>query len=176
MGMLSRLAIGYPCRGRKGGLLIDSHDYQVEVAGTGLKTGRLTASPDDLPELDVASPPEFGGPTRVWSPEHLYVASVASCLMTTFRSMAEKSGIDVVSYSDESVGHLTRDEDGLFWIESVTLRPTIVVSAETRLDRAERLIRKAEKVCLIGRSIESETVLEATVTQAEPVEARQAAG
>jgi peroxiredoxin-like protein len=152
--------------------LIDSHDYQVEVAGTGLKTGRLTAVGDDLPTLDVASPPEFGGPSGVWSPEHMFVASVASCLMTTFRSMAEKSGVDVVMYEDESVGHLARDDDGLFKIERITLRPRIVVSADSRLDRARRLIEKAEKVCLIGRSIVSETVLEPSVTSSE---ARQAA-
>jgi peroxiredoxin-like protein len=167
MGMSPSMSVGYPCRGSKGERLIDSHDYQVEVAGTGLKTGRLTASGDDLPPLDFASPPEFGGPSGVWSPEHLFVASVASCLMTTFRSMAERSGVEVVSYEDESVGRLARDDDGLFRIERITLRPRVVVSVDSRLDRARRLIEKAEKVCLIGRSIESETVLEPTVTSSE---------
>lgn len=147
--------------------MIDSHDYQVEVSGSGPKTGRLTSIGDSLPELDVASPPEFGGPGGTWSPEHLFVASVASCLMTTFRAMAEKSGVEVVSYSDESIGHLSRDEDGLFRIERVTLRPTIVISPGSRTDRAERLIHKAERVCLIGRSIETETVLEPTLSVAE---------
>lgn len=172
MGMLHALRVGYACKGRKEKRLIDSHDYQVEVSGTGLKTGLLTAAGDALPSLDIASPPEFGGPNGVWSPEHLFVASVASCLMTTFRSMAEKSGVEVVSYEDESVGHLTRGDDGLFWIERITLRPRIVVSADSRLDRAQRLIEKAERVCLIGRSIESETVLEPNVTSSG---ARQAA-
>jgi peroxiredoxin-like protein len=153
--------------------LIDTHDYQVEVTGTGTKTGRLTAVDDGLPELDVASPPEFGGPSRIWSPEHLFVASVASCLMTTFMAMAERSGVEVVSYLDESVGRLARDEDGLYWIERITLRPRIVIAPESRVDRAERLIEKAEKVCLIGRSIGTETVLEPRVDLAE---ARQAAG
>lgn len=147
--------------------MIDSHDYQVEVAGTGPKTGRLTAAGDDLPTLDIASPPEFGGPSGVWSPEHLFVASVASCLMTTFRSMAERSGVEVVSYEDESVGRMARDDDRLFRIERITLRPRIVVTADSRLDKARRLIEKAESVCLIGRSIESETVLEPTVTTSE---------
>lgn len=153
--------------------MIDSHDYHVELTGTGTKTGRLTAIDDGLPELDVASPPEFGGPGRIWSPEHLFVASVASCLMTTFMSMAERSGVDVLSYADESVGRLSRDEDGLFRIERITLRPRIVIAPESRLDRAERLIEKAERVCLIGRSIETETVLEPHVDLAE---AQPAAG
>jgi organic hydroperoxide reductase OsmC/OhrA len=153
--------------------LIDSHDYHVEVTGTGTKTGRLTAVGDGLPEFAVASPPEFGGPSQIWSPEHLFVASVASCLMTTFMAMAERSGVGVVSYFDESVGRLARDDDGLYWIERITLRPRIVIAPESRLDRAERLIEKAERVCLIGRSIGSETVLEPRVDLAV---ARQATG
>lgn len=151
--------------------MIDSHDYHVELTGTGTKTGLLTAIDDGLPELDVASPPEFGGPSRTWSPEHLFVASVTSCLMTTFMSMAERSGVEVVSYHDESVGRLSRDEDGLFRIERITLRPRIVIAPESRLDRAERLIEKAERVCLIGRSIDTETVLEPHVDLAEAQQA-----
>lgn len=149
--------------------MIDSHDYRVEIAGTGRKTGRLSAVHDALPELDIASPPEFGGPGRVWSPEHLFVAAMASCLMTTFHSMAERSGIELVSYSDESVGHLVRDDDGLYRIERVTLRPRIVVSPGSPVDRARRLIEKAEKVCLIRRSVSSETVLQADVSRPDPV-------
>lgn len=149
--------------------LIDSHDYQVEVVGSGEKTGWLTATLDGLPELAFASPPEFGGPDHVWSPEHLFVASVASCLMTTFRAISARSGVDVVDYSDEAVGHLARDESGLYSIESVTLRPTIVISDDSKLERAERLIEKAERACLISRSISSEIKLEATILQAHHV-------
>jgi peroxiredoxin-like protein len=149
--------------------LIDSHDYQVEVVGSGEKTGWLTATIDGLPELAFASPPEFGGPEHVWSPEHLFVASVASCLMTTFRAIAARSGVEVLDYSDEAVGHLVRGEDGLYSIESVTLRPTIVISEDSKPDRAERLIEKAERACLISRSISSDVELEAKVLQTHHV-------
>lgn len=149
--------------------LIDSHDYPIEVVSSGEKTGWLTATADGLPELAFASPPEFGGPEHIWSPEHLFVASVASCLMTTFRAIAARSGVEVLDYSDEAVGHLTRGEDGLYSIESITLRPTIVISEGSKLDRAERLIEKAEKACLISRSISSEVELDAKILQAHQV-------
>ena len=149
--------------------MIDSHDYQVEIVSSGEKTGWLTATIDGLPELAFASPPEFGGPEHVWSPEHLFVASVASCLMTTFRAIAARSGVEVLDYSDEAVGHLVRGEDGLYRIDSVTLRPTIVISEDSKLDRAERLIEKAEKTCLISRSISSEVELEPKILQTHHV-------
>lgn len=149
--------------------MIDSHDYQVSVTGTGQKTGLLEATSDRLPLLEVASPPEFGGPEQVWSPEHLFVASVAACLMTTFRSIAANSGVEVLEYGDDSIGHLRRGDDGLYSMARVTLRPTVVISADSNPERARRLLEKAEKVCLIGRSIVSETVLEPRVVQAHQV-------
>jgi peroxiredoxin-like protein len=110
-----------------------------------------------------------GGPGHVWSPEHLFVAAVASCLMTTFRAIAARSGVEVLDYSDEASGHLVRGEDGLYSIESITLRPTIVISEDSKLDRAERLIEKAERACLISRSINSEVKLEAKILQTHQV-------
>lgn len=149
--------------------MIDSHEYPVEVISSGEKTGWLTATGDGLPELAFASPPEFGGPEHVWSPEHLFVASVASCLMTTFRAISARSGVDVLDYSDDAAGRLVRGDDGLYSIESITLRPTIVISEDSRPDRAERLIEKAERACLISRSINSEVKLEARILQAHQV-------
>jgi organic hydroperoxide reductase OsmC/OhrA len=149
--------------------LIDTHDYHVRVTGFDEKTGLLTAFEDDLPSLEVASPPEFDGPEGIWSPEHLFVASVAACLMTTFRSIAARSGVEVIEYRDDAEGHLQRADDGLYSIERVTLRPTVVIGQDTSLERAMRLLEKAERVCLIGRSVSCQVVLEAEVLEAHHV-------
>lgn len=145
--------------------MIDSHDYHLSVTGRDQKTGILEAPLDALPALEVASPPEFGGPAGVWSPEHLFVASVAACLMTTFRSIAENSGVEVLEYTDTPTGHLVRGEDGLYSIDLVTLRPKVTIPAGARIDRTIRLLEKAEKVCLISRSIRCEVVLEPSVVE-----------
>jgi len=149
--------------------LIDSHEYHLTITGQDTKTGVLEAPGDGLPPLEVASPPEFGGPEGVWSPEHLFVASIAACLMTTFRSIAEHSGLDVLEYTDAPTGRLVRGEDGLYSIDRVTLRPRVTVPVGSRIDRAVRLIEKAEKVCLISRSVRCEVVLEASVAEAHQV-------
>ena len=141
--------------------MLATHDYPLHLDSTGPKTGMFT-SEDDLPKLDVASPPEFGGPGRTWSPEHLFVAAISSCLMTTFRAVATMSNLNVVDYTDEPVGHLVRD--GSFYrIETVTLRPRIVIADPDKVEKAWRLLEKAEQACLISRSVNSEIRLDATV-------------
>ena len=147
------------------GDMIDSHDYPLRLEGTGPKEGVLTSS-DDLPKLDVASPPEFGGPGRTWSPEHLFVAALSSCLMTTFRTIATLSNLDIVEYSDDAVGHLVR-EDSLYRIASVTLRPRIVIADPEKIEKVSRLIEKAERACLVSRSVNAEIVIEPTVQVAD---------
>jgi len=144
------------------------HLYRVALENEGPKGGTLR-SPDSLPPLPVASPPQFGGPPGVWSPEHLFVASVASCLMTTFRAIAEMSGLDIVEYTDSASGKLVKGDDSLYSITEVTLRPRIVIADPRHVGKAERLIEKAERACLISRSVAAEIHLEPEVIVAVPV-------
>jgi organic hydroperoxide reductase OsmC/OhrA len=139
-----------------------SHQYRVEVSGVGPKTGALR-SPDDLPPLTVGSPPQFGGSEGVWSPEHLFVAAVSSCLMTTFRAIADMSSLEVVDYEDSASGLLVRGEDGLYQMAEITLRPRVTIADPDKMDKALRLLDKAERVCLISRSIKSQVHMEPKV-------------
>lgn len=145
----------------------ESADYVVDLTGTGPKKGDLSSSVDRLPVIEVASPPQFGGPEAVWTPEHMFVASVASCLMTTFHAIAATSGLDVAGYADSARGRLVRDENRLYRMESVTLRPRILIYDASHRDKALRLLEKAEQVCLISRSIAAEVELAASVEVVE---------
>ena len=147
--------------------MIESHDYVVELTNTGLKTGIVGAPADGLTDLDVASPPEFGGPEGVWSPEHMFVGALATCLMTTFRAIAEASGLEVVDYSDTATGHLKRGDSRMYSFETVTLRPIITIADPSKVDRALRLIHKADAACLVSRSVASQVIVEPTITVAD---------
>lgn len=149
--------------------MIDSHDYALTLVSTGLKTGDLGAPADDLPSLEVASPPEFGGPGETWSPEHMFVGAISSCLMTTFRSIADNSQLEVLEYSDQPSGHLARDESRRFRFDSVTLRPRVVIADPSKVDKAYRLLDKAEGACLVSRSVNAEVRLEPSVEVAATV-------
>lgn len=151
--------------------MIESHDYRLELHGDGRWSGVMSDPAGELLQLPIASPPEFGGPGGTWSPEHLFLAAVSSCLMTTFRTIAEISHLDVVDYADDAVGHLQRGEDRLYSMDRVTLRPHIVVGDESQVDKARRLVEKAETVCLISRSVCSDITVEPTFEVRQPIPA-----
>ena len=82
----------------------DSYYYTTEVEWTGERYGDLSVPV--LPSLKVDAPPEFKGHEGVWTPEHLFVASVNSCFMTTFLAIAENSKLEFVSFTADAKGKL----------------------------------------------------------------------
>ena len=100
------------------------HVYNTSLTWKDGKQGVLKIS--GKPELDVASPPEFGGPEGVWSPEDLFVAAAEACTMTTFLSMVIRRGIELESYESEAEGILETTDDGLRFT-SITIKPRVKV-------------------------------------------------
>ena len=149
--------------------MIESHDYRVDLTASPDRLAELTSPDGALAALHVASPPEFGGPDDIWSPEHLYVASISTCLMTTFFAIADIARLGVISYSDEAMGHLQRGDDRLYSMDRVILRPRVVVANAGDVARASRLLEKAEKVCLISRSVVSVVEMRPVVSVAQPI-------
>ena len=117
-----------------------------------------------LQNLQVDAPPEFKGHDGVWTPEHLFVASVNTCFMTTFLAIAENSKLEVVSFKADAKGKLEKLDGQGFMMTEITLHPKLVISHARDAERANRILEKAEKHCLISNSIKTETKLEAEVS------------
>ena len=139
----------------------DSYYYTTEVKWTGERHGDLSAPV--LPSLKVDAPPEFKGHEGVWTPEHLFVASVNLCFMTTFLAIAENSKLEFVSFSADAKGKLELAGKG-FMMTEITLQPKLVIKNARDAERASRILEKAEKHCLISNSIKTETKLEPEVS------------
>lgn len=139
----------------------NEHLYRTEVEWTGERHGQLGAPA--LPKLAVDAPPEFKGHEGVWTPEHLFVASVNSCFMTTFLAIAENSKLEVVKFNANAEGKLEKVEGQGLMITHITLRPKVMVKNSRDAERALRILEKAEKHCLIANSIRTETRLEPQV-------------
>jgi|SRR5687767_11549985 len=135
----------------------DNYYYTTQVEWTGERHGDLSAPV--LPSLKVDAPPEFKGHEGVWTPEHLFVASVNSCFMTTFLAIAENSKLEFVSFSADAKGKLEKLAQG-FMMTEITLRPKLVIRNARDAERAGRILEKAEKHCLISNSIKTQTKLE----------------
>ena len=87
------------------------HTYQVSVCGSAQDA--VIASADQLPDIQTAPPPQFGGTGRDWSPETLLLAAVADCFVLGFRAIAKASRFDWASLTCTATGTLDKDEHGV---------------------------------------------------------------
>jgi len=141
------------------------HYYEVSVNWLETRLGSLSS--DQLStQIEVVTPPEFkGGIAGKWSPEHLFVAAVNSCLMTTFLALAENSKLVFTSFKSSAVGKLEAI-DGRYLISEVKLRPEVIITSSNDFDKAMRILNKAETACLISNSITSTIVFQPKVVLA----------
>lgn len=147
----------------------DRHDYDVKLTWKEGRIGELTA-PGLSEKIEVATPPQFpGGVEGIWSPEHLYTASVVSCFFTSFLAIAEYSKFDFVDLDVESSGEMSRNDDGKYIMSRITLKPVLTITDETKEKKAYRIMEKAENICLITRSIQTEINFEPSVYISEKV-------
>ncbi|HXK61505.1 MAG TPA: OsmC family protein [Acidobacteriota bacterium] len=138
--------------------------YDNRIVWKGEKRGQVSGV--DLPSLEVATPPEFGGHEGAWSPEQCFVAAVNTCLMTTFLAIAQLSKLSFESYEAEASGKLEKPEGQVMQFTEITIRPRLVITHSRDLERAGRLLEKAEKQCLISNSIKAAVRVEAHLTAA----------
>ncbi len=139
----------------------EKHTYRTSVRWDTQKRGTLSSP--GLPDLSVATPPEFpGGHPGIWSPEHLFVSAAEVCVMTTFLAIAENSKLAFVSYSSEAEGTVEKTDHG-YEVTGIVIRARVVIREEAARDRATRIVQKAEENCLISRSMKARVTVEPEV-------------
>jgi peroxiredoxin-like protein len=143
------------------------HRYEVRAKSTRLRCGVVAS--DAVPHpIKFSAPPEFSGEPRAWTPEHFFVAAVAACYVTTFSGIADASRFAFVYLEAEAEGTVEKDAGG--WkFTTLTLRPYLKIAREHDRERAIRLLEKAERSCLVTRSITAKVMLAPTVTVAPEV-------
>lgn len=139
------------------------HTYRVRAEAS--TDGAITHPHDRLPELRGNAPAEFDGPGDDWSPEELLTAAVADCFVLSFRAVARASALTWTSLSCEAVGTLDRVERTNRFTD-FTISVRLVVPAAEDAERAERLLHKAESICLVTNSMTARRHLDAEVLTA----------
>ena len=91
-------------------------------------------------------------------PEEAFVASLSSCHMLWFLSIAARRGFRVDRYEDAAVGEMGRDAEGRFAMLRVTLRPAVQFSGEhlPTPEEIDEMHHEAHDECFIARSVKSE--------------------
>jgi organic hydroperoxide reductase OsmC/OhrA len=95
-------------------------------------------------------------------PEEAFVASLSSCHMLWFLSIAAKQGFAVDSYEDNAVGYLEKNDAGRMAMTRVILRPAVRFSGEP-VPTAEQLKDvhdRAHHACYIANSVRTVVTVE----------------
>jgi organic hydroperoxide reductase OsmC/OhrA len=136
------------------------HLYQVTSAGSA--TGSLMTRAENLPDISVSPPLQFGGPGDEWSPEDLLMASVSNCLVLSFRAIARASKLEWDTIECVSEGELNKVERKVQFTRMLS-KVRLVIPASENKEKAEKLLVKAEGACLISNSLSCESHIECEV-------------
>lgn len=95
-------------------------------------------------------------------PEEAFVASISSCHMLFFLSLAQARGFVVDSYVDHAVGVMSKRRDGKTAMTHVTLRPQARYSGEKlpNIEQLRRLHDRAHALCFIANSVTTKIEME----------------
>ncbi len=136
------------------------HEYVASAAASA--TSNVTVQVDNMADLNVAPPANFGGPGNLHSPEDLQAAAVASCFILSFKAIAAASRLDWDSLNVEVSGTLEQVERAVQFT-GFTTNVTLTLPADASRDKAERLLEKAEQTCFITNSLKGGNTLQATI-------------
>ena len=90
-------------------------------------------------------------------PEEAFVASISSCHMLWFLSIAAKRGHCVDEYADDAEGFLEEDADGRMSMTRVVLHPRIAFSGDQPPSSADvaAMHDEAHHACFIANSVKT---------------------
>lgn len=138
---------------------MEKHVYNLDLSWTGARKGVLSSPELPGKAIEIATPPEFDkGMPGMWSPEHLYTASILSCFMTTFLAIAEYSKLEFQSFDCKAEGVLEKVE-GKFLMTEVVLKPILILGDVSQKEKAEKILHKSEAACLISNSVKAKVHL-----------------
>ncbi|HEX2224185.1 MAG TPA: OsmC family protein [Thermoanaerobaculia bacterium] len=102
-------------------------------------------------------PPPLSDPGAV-DPEEAFVASLSSCHMLWFLSLAAKQGFVAEHYEDRASGVMARNPEGRLAMTVVTLRPAVSFAGDRQPTREEldALHHQAHEECFIASSVKTE--------------------
>jgi organic hydroperoxide reductase OsmC/OhrA len=136
------------------------HHYCVEASAAA--EGLVVLASQGLTAIETAPPEPFDGPGDRWSPETLLVGAVADCFVLTFRAIARASALAWTNLRASASGTLDRVESGPRFT-GIELDAVLTIPPGIDAARAQRLLEKAERSCLITRSLACPSSLRARV-------------
>ncbi|MDQ6844519.1 MAG: OsmC family protein [Bacteroidota bacterium] len=111
-----------------------------------------TISLENKGDLFCSSDPSFRGDKTKYNPEELLVAALSGCHMLSYLHLCANAGIVVTGYTDHASGIMEQTADGGGHFTEVTLRPHVVITDESMIEKATELHHQANRLCFIASS------------------------
>lgn len=94
-------------------------------------------------------------------PEEAFAASISSCHMLFFLSIAANKGYQIESYIDNAIGEMAKNSEGKYFVSKTTLHPQITFSGDENPDQdtIKSIHHQAHEQCFIANSIRTEVVI-----------------
>jgi len=88
-----------------------------------------------------------------WTPEHLVLAGLCRCILTSFRFHARRAGLKAAA-SASGHGIVTRrEEDGRFAFVEIRVALEVALEAAPPPDDLRALVASGERDCFVGASL-----------------------
>ncbi len=137
------------------------YTYQTEARWVEGRSGKICAQGVE-PALSFSAPPEFQGEAGKWSPE-TFLAAANSCFLTTFVSLADFSQLELEPVAVSAEARLEKVPGEGYAFTEVVLRPVVYLVREEDRAKAQKILDKAEKSCLVARALRCAVRVESTI-------------
>ena len=144
---------------------VEPYPHRYTAAASGGFSGGVVVTAPGAAAFTSAPARQFGGPGDAWSPEALLVAALADCFVFTFRAVSGAALFGWQQIECRAEGLLEkRERVAQFTRVSLQARLTLAPGADAT--RAKRLLRQADRACLIANSLKAERSLEIHIVHA----------
>jgi organic hydroperoxide reductase OsmC/OhrA len=140
--------------------------FETDLGWLADTRGTLSA-PDAEGALVVATPPEFGGTGKPWTPEHLFLSAISSCYMATLLAFARKLDFAISHFDCHAIGEIGMVE-GRYKFIKIDLYPKITVALSAE-NKARQAIGKTHQHCLISNSVNTQIFYHTELMTNSPV-------
>lgn len=135
------------------------HHYHANAKSRG---NYVEVASEGLPNIETSAPPDFGGPEDFWSPETLFVGTIADCFILTFKAIARATKLDWVDVKCDVDGTLDKLGKGMEFTH-FKITGKVILGPDQSEETALKLLKNAEASCLITRSLKAEVTFEGAV-------------
>jgi organic hydroperoxide reductase OsmC/OhrA len=99
-----------------------------------------------------------GGPNlpnvaHEWTPEHLVLAGLARCSLTSLSFHAKRLGIELRSHADARGSVTRRESDGRFAFAEIVVEAYVDLLGAVTPEGLSKLLADAERDCFVGASL-----------------------